>query len=226
MFKSLFLGECVVCYCLAVQSGFLCSQCLTSLEYAKHACQLCSLPISQPGLCFRCKKQSSCALDESYCSYLFNPPLASWIRQYKDRHALHWLPRLVWLMQQHPPEFLTKNLDAVCYIPSPVTRLLWRGFNPAELLARRIAKHLDIPVLNQVLKRRTSKDQRKLGRKARQINSQKGITAGQHKVTGFNILLIEDVITTGATSQAAAIILKQQGAAYVCVWALAKVTKQ
>lgn len=225
MLASLTVGECVLCYDLATEAGFLCDQCLAALGFAKHACKLCSQPLTQPGWCFRCSKQPACALDWSHCSYLFSSPLAGWIRQYKDRHYLHWLPRLSWLMQQRPPAFLTTKFDAICYVPSPTARLLWRGFNPAELLAKRLAKHLKLPVLNHVLKRKSNKDQRQLGRKARLLNSQQGIAAGKQKVAGLNILLIEDVITTGATSQTVAAILKQQGAACVCVWALAKVAR-
>ena len=65
-------------------------------------------------------------------------------------------------------------------------------------------------------------DQRGLSRLARQRNVVSSLQAGDLKLNGLHVLLIEDVITTGATAHAAARALKQQGAAIVGVWALAR----
>lgn len=122
-------------------------------------------------------------------------------------------------MLQRPPLF--QIADAVVYIPSHPKKLLERGFNPAELLARHVAQHLKLPVYDKALIKRKGLDQRGLSRRQRHQNIRQSLLPGQLNLSGQRILIVEDVLTTGATAIAAAQALKAQGASEVNVWALA-----
>ena len=199
------LGECELCFKPSSNAGFLCTDCTAQL--AKPSAQI-RLFQQQP------------AFDFLYCSYLYQPPLSLWIKGFKDRQQLAQLPKLIWLMQQQVPSL--NAIDAVVYVPSARSKLLKRGFNPAELLARNLAQHYHWPVLAHSLKKHAGADQRGLNRQQRLLNSRRSLGAGELDLTDKKILLIEDVLTTGATAHAAALALKQQGAQWVGVWALAR----
>lgn len=219
LIKLTSLAECELCFAVANHSGFLCSACYQELSKTSAACLFCAEPLKTMGVCHRCLLKPP-PTDSVFCSYLYLPPLSLWIKAFKDKQQLGQLPRLLWLMKNNAPEL--EHIDAVAYIPSEGLKLLKRGFNPAELIARQLAATYNLPVLGKALSKKTAQDQRLLSRPERIKNSQKSIHAGKLNLTNRSILLIEDVVTTGATANAAALALKQQGATYVQVWALAR----
>jgi ComF family protein len=113
-----------------------------------------------------------------------------------------------------PPEAL---------IPMPLhwTRLLWRGFNQSALVARHLARALDLPFLPHLLTRSLrTRSQRTLSRQERRRNVRHAFTVrGQPP---RSVALVDDVITTGATADAAARALKRAGCRHVEIWCIAK----
>ncbi len=104
-------------------------------------------------------------------------------------------------------------------VPLGKARLKERGYNQAALLARPIALALGIDYLPQSLQRkRETRSQVGLMRHERQRNMRGAFQANETWVAGKNVLLVDDVMTTGATMNAAAVALKQAGAC--CVWAI------
>lgn len=213
------LAECELCFSRANQSGFLCCACYQALSQSTFACLFCAQPLKHMGVCHRCLLKPP-PTDSVFCSYLYQSPLSLWIKSYKDKQQLSQLPRLLWLMKNKAPNI--ESINAVTYIPSESIKLLKRGFNPAELIARRLASAYSLPVIDNALTKSSAQDQRFLNRIERFKNSQKSIQAGTRDLSHQHVLLIEDVVTTGATANAAALALKQQGARFVQVWALAR----
>lgn len=107
-------------------------------------------------------------------------------------------------------------------IPIPLSkkRLLWRGFNQAELLAKELGR----PVLTDALiKRRERSPQVKLGAIERRLNVKNTFLAiNKEKIVGKRLLLVDDVMTTGATLDECARVLKEAGAKEVWGLVLAK----
>ena len=131
-------------------------------------------------------------------------------------------------MLTRPPHNIDE-VDALCYVPSPRWKLLLRGFNPAELLARRLAKQCHKPLLHDVIRCHGGHSQKHLSRSQRARNTQGAFLPGHSKlgvdITGLRLLLIDDVMTTGNTVEAVASVLKQLGASGVDVWCLARTPK-
>jgi ComF family protein len=98
-------------------------------------------------------------------------------------------------------------------IPMPMTRKLLRGYNQAELIAHHIGKILDIPVRTDILARATSPSRQVTmhTRKEREKN-QHGSFRVAHDAHDMEILLIDDVMTTGATLSVARDALIKAGA--------------
>jgi len=119
---------------------------------------------------------------------------------------------------------LENFISSFCVTPVPLhqSRLRWRGFNQSELLAKNFAQRFNLPFYKAVLKRtKNTLPQTKLDRSHRKANVS-GAFASQSItnkiVRGKNILLIDDVCTTGATLNECAKILKKSDAK--TVWGL------
>jgi ComF family protein len=124
---------------------------------------------------------------------------------------------------------LLESTELIVPVPLHWTRLATRRFNQAALLAQAIGRAAGLPVLPQALcRRRATRSQGHLGRLARFRNVKGAIAVADRQataVTNRRILLIDDVITTGATVESAAKALISAGARNVDVLALAKVVR-
>lgn len=113
-----------------------------------------------------------------------------------------------------------------CLVPMPLhpARLRERGYNQAAVVARGIAAYQGVPVVEGVLlRRRRTARQAGLDRSARQRNVANafGLRRGVPPWEGRSVLLVDDVLTTGATAGAAARVLRESGAAEVNLAVLA-----
>ena len=90
---------------------------------------------------------------------------------------------------------------------------LWRRYNPPLLLAQEISKSLKVPILHALQKTRLTKSQTRLSAADRQRNLQNSLALAKGiNIEGKNILLIDDVHTTGATLKRCSALLKKGGA--------------
>jgi ComF family protein len=107
-----------------------------------------------------------------------------------------------------------------------------RGFNQAGVLARQLGRTLGIPVRHDLLsKPRGTQEQKTLNREERQRNLATAFRLERVKLLQMrprarHIVLVDDVITTGATTTILAALLKKSGVTRVDVWALAKTPLQ
>jgi ComF family protein len=102
-----------------------------------------------------------------------------------------------------------------------------RGFNQSELLARAIARRCGIPVVPALLRRRVTRVQAGLTNAQRRENVARVFVHNRRReVDGKRLLLVDDVMTTGATAAACARELKRAGAASVTLLALARVDRR
>lgn len=109
-------------------------------------------------------------------------------------------------------------------VPIPLfkKRLRWRGFNQAEILARSLSKSFSYPLSLNLIRLKSGQPQASLGETERANNVQNAFTWQGASLSGKNILLIDDVVTSGATLNAAALALKSAGANSVYGLVLAK----
>jgi ComF family protein len=147
--------------------------------------------------------------------------------KYADRHdarALYgrWLAEAAGELRAGP--------DLIVPVPLSRLRLLSRRFNQSAILAQELARHTGLAVDLHLLKRqRFSRAQVGLTRDQRRRNLAGAFRVPRHRraaLRGRNVLLVDDVITTGATVEACARTLKRAGAARVDVLALALVTNE
>ena len=115
-------------------------------------------------------------------------------------------------------QLLECQFDAVLGIPMHPWRRFSRGVNPAAVMARIIAKDLGVDYYGRVLGRRNFSSQKDLSRLARFRNMKNVMSArAGYYLESFRVLLVDDILTTGATCSEAARVLKKAGAAEVTV---------
>lgn len=205
-------------------SPFLCEDCRLQLPRIISPCIQCAEPLPDGfphRRCLRCQQQPP-VFDYCHSNFAYAAPIDHWIRQAKDHHQHSWLIRLARLMLLAPPSLL--NVDGLVFIPSHKKRLLWRGYNPAAVLCYRIAAATGLPVLaSEAIRRSQHTEQRQLSavQRQHQINHSLEIDPDLD-LQGRQLLLVEDVVTTGASANTMARLLKQQGARMVGVWSLAR----
>ena len=92
------------------------------------------------------------------------------------------------------------SIDCICYVPISKDSLKKRGFNQCSVLAKNISSILDIPVIDCLVKVKETKEQKLLGKEERMKNILDAFEIkNKEKKIKKNILLIDDVYTTGAT---------------------------
>jgi len=120
-----------------------------------------------------------------------------------------------------PNDFNFKNC-LIIPLPLHKKRYNWRGFNQAEIIAVQIAIKLNLKLSDGLIKIKANKPQAKLNEKERLQNNKNCFTWTLENLSGKNILLVDDVATTGATLDEAARILKNNGAKKVWGLVIAK----
>ena len=113
--------------------------------------------------------------------------------------------------------------DALVPVPLHPKRERERGFNQAEILARRVARIAGMPVLNALVRRANTNPQWSLSPKERKLNLKQAFAAAPFApISGKSLILIDDVCTTGETLRQCAKVLKAAGARRVYAYVLAK----
>lgn len=132
------------------------------------------------------------------------------------------------LMQYQGDALRAVDADVIVSVPLHFFRRVVRGFNQAESVARRLACELNLPHRSRILKRiRRTKPQSELKREQRRDNVQGAFRAtADAKLRGATVLLVDDILTTGATCSEAARALKVAGAARVVVAVIARSQEQ
>lgn len=120
-----------------------------------------------------------------------------------------------------------RKFDAVVPVPLHWRRQWDRGFNQSELLARHVASSHGIPVIQALKRARATQVQAGLASAGRRRNMAGAFRARNGAaVSGKDLLLIDDVLTTGATASACAVALKRAGAKSVALLTVARVDRR
>ena len=161
---------------------------------------------------------------------MYEEPIPSIIKGYKDCSELRlaaYIADMLAQTYQHALEvsaceFAPLQHDYVTFIPDSASAFSRRGFDHMYIAAKQFCNLTGHTLIDSLVKHGNI-DQRKLGRKERFGKTKKTSFEVIQNVVGCNFLLLDDVITTGATMDAAASALKQAGASRVDVLALARV---
>ncbi len=151
---------------------------------------------------------------------LFASPLREGIHRFKYEGQPQLAEAFGKLMSE---AWLANALTADAIVPVPLhpSRRRERGYNQSELLASVISRHTKVPMRNWLGRKRRTEQQAHLGAAARIANVKDAFDADAG-VAAKRIVIVDDVLTTGATLAECAMALSQAGAASVCAITLAR----
>lgn len=202
------------CFLCAATSGnsLLCPTCAASLpRLGPECCPVCALPTPGANLCGACLKQTP-HFDATRAAFRYAFPLDRLIQSLKYAHRLASADFLGQPLVQlatpvHP--------DLILPVPLSAARLAERGFNQALEIARPLARALGVPLeISHVHRRRNTAPQASLPWKERKQNIRHAFDC-EINLAGKSVLVVDDVMTTGATLDELARTLKAHGAARV-----------
>jgi ComF family protein len=215
-------GQCAVCRAWPAQP--VCEGCVARFAQPQARCRRCALPVP-PGVtqCGRCLGAPP-PLDACHAAVTYEFPWSALIVQYKFNGQAGWARSFATLMRSAP--WVEPALDeAELVLPMPLSpeRLAERGFNQALQLARALAPEKTEASL--LLRVRHTAAQTTLDRKDR-LGNVKGAFAVDPvsglKVRGRRVVLVDDVMTSGASLFTAAEALRQAGAARITALVMAR----
>ncbi|MDO5069351.1 MAG: ComF family protein [Neisseria zoodegmatis] len=221
--------RCVLCHASAVSDG-LCAGCAADLAQCRadsaNTCPSCTQTSVGAALCGQCQQKPP-PFEKLWTSVYYEPPVSAMIHAFKHQADLSMLRPLSALMLDHAPPWLEEaEIDTVLAMPLSKERRLFRGFNQTDGLAEAVGRHYSLPVLScHVVFRRPHAPQSTLKRDERKKNVKNAFVINNEnnqQVKNRKILLVDDVVTTGATFEALAATLRRAGASAVFCWALAR----
>ncbi len=224
--------SCVACAKPVAAPGALCLSCFRAVTFlAAPFCNGCGVPFphrAAAGLGERCAACQGAphAFDRARAALVYDPGARPLILGFKHFDRIQHARALAAMMVRAGQDLLD---DATLIAPVPLhwRRLLGRRYNQSALLAARLAQHSGLPHIPDLMVRvRATPSLGDKGAAERAAVLQNAFRLGaryRHRVLGQRVLLVDDVLTSGATAGECARLLKASGATSVDVLAIARV---
>ena len=214
----------------------LCPECARNLGWVdqRYACPLCGAPYGHI-TCTACKREWLAPV--TVCATGFGDASARMVTTLKDAHETRLAPVMAAAMAcaldeasawadacdgvDGPTPSRPAAPDAIAFVPATAAAYARRGFDHMELVARALSRYLGVGVAD-VLVRGPSRDQRELSRSDREKNLASSVRVVDD-VAGASLLLVDDVVTTGASLAACSRALLSAGARDVSACGFARV---
>ncbi len=228
--ELVFPDNCMLCRSF-LNSGHqrrLCPTCMAALvRNVPPFCGLCSRHLehySDDGSCASCRSGQR-HYDRAWGACIYNEPMRELVHAFKYKGKTGLRHTFAGLMQEfidtyHVP---VGTFDLVCPIPLHPVRLRERGFNQSSYLSEALCRRYGLSHRpRSLIRMRPTDTQALLDQKQRWTNLEGAFRMNPAEtVADRSVLLVDDLLTTGATAHAAAASLKEAGAAYVGVLVLA-----
>ncbi|MFA6447992.1 MAG: ComF family protein [bacterium] len=218
--------------CGAVGESFLCRECeKKTAAVVEPYCKRCGRPlppgVSETADCKECR-DSDLPFDLCRSVFFYAPPVDELIKKFKFKRnytAGRWLLDGVCIRAQFQPGFFPgfDSADGIVPVPLHPLKILQRGFNQSEFFADGFGRQLKVEQMPCLVRRRYTRPQSLLPLKEREKNVRGAFAVSRNApIAGKKLILIDDVMTSGATVYECARALKEGGAAEVYIFTIAR----
>ena len=222
--------RCLACGTIVDEPDALCSRCWAGMTFfAPPWCAICGLPFPHPmgeeAVCADCARQKP-SWDRARAVMRYDKHSRHLVLALKHGDRTHVARALGRWMGRAGVE-LFEGADIIVPVPLHWTRLFTRRYNQAGLLAHAVRAAGGPPVMpDGLVRRRRTPSQGRLGPAARARNVRGAFAVRRGRdVKGKRIVLVDDVLTTGATVEECARVLRRAGAAFVGVLTLSRAVR-
>lgn len=217
--ELLYPSNCVGCGSAQAADTFLCDECRASTpRITPPFCRCCSRPfegiISGEFTCPNCEDRAL-AFDCVVSIYQAKGVLRDLIHRFKygGQFYLRRLLSEILLEAMRDERMAATPIDAFVPVPLHPARRRERGFNQAEALAKSVSKKTAIPVLDCIERRSYTQTQTRFDRAERMRNLRDAFVLRKNSIVfRKNLVLLDDVLTTGSTLHECALVLREAGA--------------
>lgn len=226
---------CVMCEQMVSENHGFCGECWRGLSFiSQPMCASCGHPfeydvqtVHDATLCGACIEEPS-QFKTARSALVYNDASKSIILPFKHQDRTDYARVMARLMHTSGHAIID-TADALLPVPLHFSRLFLRRYNQSALLVHELGKLSNKPMILNALKRfRPTQSQGHLSREMRKKNVHNAFIVHPKnlaQIQGKNLLLVDDVFTTGATANACVTALKKAGAAKVEVLTFARVVK-
>lgn len=206
---------------IEIFDGNLCPECLKRTVFNnKFTCPICGRKVIRAEICIECKAKPP-LFEQAVSAFVYEGTAVNLI--YKFKHGAAYLkdyfadlivPKLADL-----PKF-----DYITFVPMTKKAKRKRGYNQAQLLAQSLSERIKVPVADAVEKVKSTSEQKSLTGKDRAKNLKGSFKAkSKNALLDKTVLLVDDILTTGATAEAICMQLFEAGAMKVFLATVASV---
>ncbi len=192
---------------------YLCSDCIKQYNFFDiSGCKICGRDTKEE-LCDICSKFEISHFNRNYSLFKYDGEYKSFIFKLKYGLNKKYSYAMSLLMYKYiVKNNLFNNIDIITCVPMHKTKQRKRGFNQSELLAKQLSKYLNVPYKNTIVRNKNTVPQSKLNFNDRFKNLNtvfQPIDNVNINIKGKNVLIIDDIYTSGATIMKCSKVLKQ-----------------
>jgi ComF family protein len=180
-------------------------------------CTRCALPLASGSVCAECLDRAP-SYDTIAAAFPYEFPVDALVQAYKYGGDLTLAP----LFARELARCVTRNVDVIVAMPLSASRLAERGFNQAHEIARHLGGDLGVPVLAHACRRVAETTPQAGLTLAQRVRNVRRAFVCDADLSGKRVAIVDDVMTTGATLNELARVVKRAGAASVSGWVVAR----
>ena len=211
----LYPHRCPVCECIVDKQGEICRECVYKVKYITEPfCMVCGKPLEQEEreLCGDCTRKKHNFV-RGVAAFAYTKEIKQSIYRFKYSNRREYSAFYGDMILKLKGQIIRSwQPDVIIPVPLHPARLRKRGFNQAELVAKRLGDGLGVPVDTKILVRTVNTaPQKSLDDKERARNIKRAFQLTENIVKYKKALLVDDIYTTGATLDSCADVLLQAG---------------
>lgn len=190
---------------------YLCAPCVSALDGDFHACKYCGVWMKDRsfGLCDDCAEGNK-AMDGFVQSYLLGEEAKRAIYRYKNGRKRELSYCLASIIEERVRAAINPcGIDLIVPVPTSKKKLRQRGFDHIADIAKKLSASLQIPYEALLGRSHESREQKALDKLRRLENMKDAFYLKKYTTSSINILLVDDILTTGATMESCAKVLHQ-----------------